>query len=82
MKANKTKNLLRIENIIERDRLSVGADFSRLLEYDITTILAEYADLDGRPLLTIEKSEKGFMITVKTHAVRLKNVIPLKLNAK
>ena len=75
MKNKKNAKLVRLASVIEKDRLTVGDDFKRMVEYDIYKLLSEYADLKGEVQLSIVKDGSLFRLEVVAKAIRLKNFI-------
>lgn len=75
MKNKKNAKLVRLASVIEKDRLTVGDDFKRMVEYDIHKLLSEYADLKGEVQFSIVKDGSLFRLEVIAKAVRLKNFI-------
>ena len=67
--------LMRIETVINNDRLKLKDEFSKLLERDLTSLLQEYFYLDGAPIIGIEKSGKGFNVSITFFCSQIKNFI-------
>ncbi len=70
----KDKNqLLRLQTLIESDRISTGDNFGEMLINDITKLLRDYFDFSMSPKLTMEKSRDGYFINFSINATRLKS---------
>ncbi len=72
---NKNKNYLKLQEILERDRLNIADDFFTLLTLDEKKLLSEYLDVIGEPKITLEKKSGEMVLTVKVSASRVKNVL-------
>ncbi len=70
----KDKNeLLRLQTLIESDRLLTGDNFGEMLINDITKLLRDYFDFSMTPNLAIEKSRDGYFVNFSINASRLKS---------
>lgn len=70
----KLKNeMIRLQSLIECDRLSVGDSFVELVESDVKKLLKDYFDFRAAPKLMIEKSGDKFKIELILYADRIKN---------
>ena len=78
MKDKKRNELLRLQSIIERDRLTVGNDFANLLAEDLAEIFADYMDYDGKVNVTVSRSGSDFKVEATITAKRLKAFYPIK----
>lgn len=67
--------LMRIETVINNDRLKLKDEFSRLLEKDLTYLLQEYFYIDSVPTINIEKNGKGFNVSISFSCSQIKNFI-------
>lgn len=72
MKKNKTE-LLRFQNIIEKDRTDVKDNFYELLTVDVNKLLKEYFDYKDLPYITIEKNGSLFAVKIKVDATCIRN---------
>lgn len=75
----KLKNeMVRLQSLIECDRLNTGDDFSELVERDVEKLLKDYFDFRLPPKLLIEKCGDKLKINLLLYAERIKNfsVIP------
>ena len=53
----KRKNeIIRLQSIIENDRINTGDSFGNLVVLDLNNLLKEYFDFKDMPTLNIEKS--------------------------
>lgn len=71
------KELIRLQNIIENDRLT-NNDFNALLTKDLTKLLSDYFDFKSAPNISIEKSGNGYDVDVSFVAVRIKSFSSVK----
>lgn len=70
---NKNKNqLLRLQNMIENDRLTTGDNFIQLVVCDADKLLRDYFDFHFPPELTIEKHRDGYLVNLSITANRIK----------
>ena len=72
MKKNKNE-LVRVQTMIECDRLNAGDDFIELVERDVGVLFKDYFDFNDTPRLTIEKSNNKLKVEVLVFADRIKN---------
>ena len=72
------KELIRLQNIIENDRLT-NNDFNALLTRDLEKLLSDYFDFKCTPNISIEKSVNGYNVGVSFVAVRLKSFLSVKV---
>ena len=78
-KIKKRRELLRLETILEKDRLSVGKEYADLIASDVYKILADYMEVVGDVNLSIKKENKNFAVSITATAKRLKTFLsPLK----
>ncbi len=77
-KKDKNQDYLRIESLIEKDRLLVGSEFSSLFKHDLNKLLNEYAEIAEPITVKLTREGKDFIITVKAKAQRLKNFLVVK----
>ncbi len=78
MKEKKRNDLLRLQTIIEKDRLTVNSDFANLLSEDLKDIFTDYMDFDGKVNVTIERVGADFKVRATVVAKRLKAFYPIK----
>ncbi len=70
----KDKNqLLRLQTLIENDRIMTGDNFSEMLINDIDKLLRDYFDFSLSPKLSIEKNRDGYLVNFSISASRIKN---------
>ena len=78
MKDKKRNELLRLQSVIEKDRLTVGNDFANLLAEDLSEIFSDYMDYDGKVKVTVLRDGSNFKIEATVLAKRLKAFYPIK----
>ncbi len=74
MKKRKAE-IMRVETVINNDRMKLKDDFMKLLERDLRKILSEYFYLENLPQTEIIKEGKGFIVNINFTASRIKNFI-------
>lgn len=72
MKKNKNE-LVRLQTIIENDRMSTGDDFLRLVVSDADKLLKDYFDFRLPPELQITKQGDKYKIELSVIATRIKS---------
>ena len=65
--------LLRLQTLIENDRILAGENFSEMLLSDITKLLRDYFDFSLPPNLAMEKTREGYIVSFSINALRIKN---------
>ena len=71
---SKNKNqLLRLQTLIENDRIMAGDNFTEMLISDISKLLKDYFDFRLSPILNMEKTRDGYLINISIKASRIKN---------
>ena len=68
----KNKEIIRVQNVIESDRLNVGKGFSDLFIEDIIKLVKDYFDLESLPSLNILKDRQGYKIEISFFVSRIK----------
>ncbi len=76
MKKNKTE-LMRVETVINSDRLRLKDDFIKLMETDLAKLLGEYFYLETPPQTEIIKDAKEFKVNINFTASQIKNFIKI-----
>ena len=74
MKKNK-QELMRVETVINSDRLRLKDDFIKLMEKDLKKLLSEYFYLETEPQTEIIKEGKSFIVNVNFTCTEIKNFI-------
>lgn len=74
MKRNKTE-LLRVETVINSDRMRLKDDFIKLFEADLKKLLTEYFYLESFPQTEIVKEGKGYNVIINFTCSQIKNFI-------
>lgn len=77
MKKDKNE-LLRLQTLIENDRVNMGDDFISLVESDAEKLLKDYFDFSAPPKLSIMKYGDKYNIQLNLLVVRIKDfgVVP------
>ena len=71
----KNDEILRMETIINNDRLRLKDEFSKLLEKDLFDLLQEYFYLDEIPQVEILKNGKGYEVKINFSCSNIKSFI-------
>lgn len=71
MKKNKNE-MMRIQSLIENDRMNTGDNFTALILSDLKNLLEDYFDFKGSPKLEMEKCGGGYKVTVTITALRIR----------
>lgn len=69
------RELLRLQSIIESDRISVNDDFLSLIESDLNKLLRDYFDFSMAPELKLKVENKGYLFTLTLNASRIKQFV-------
>ncbi len=70
----KTKNqLLRMQTIIDNDRMSICNNFNDIILSDIKKLLSDYFDFTEAPFLEIIKDGDVYKINISLSAFRIKS---------
>lgn len=67
------KELLRLQSMIESDRISTGDNFLRLIESDVNKLLRDFFDFSKPPELRLEMHNNNYLFTLTLNASRIKN---------
>ncbi len=67
-----SNDIVRIKNLIDNDRFTVGENFNLLLVKDLTKLLKDYFDFNDSPKLLMEKSGDKIKVNFSFDAVRIK----------
>ena len=70
----KNAELMRVQNLIESDRLNLGDGFEKLFLNDLLKLLRDYYDVRYTPALNIDKNIKGYSVNISFDATAIKNV--------
>lgn len=73
MRKAKTAEYLRLETVMERDRLAVTDDFNELLRRDLERVAAEYFELKSPLAVEIKKENGEYRLSFRLRAKRAKN---------
>ncbi len=69
---NKNLELIRVQNVIESDRLNVGDGFGELFKSDLVKLIIDYFDIKKNPELKITKNRDGFNVNISFESDRIK----------
>lgn len=72
MRKQDSKELIRMQNIIENDRLNVGKGFSELLLSDLHKLFIDYFDYSGLPQIDMVKEKGQYKVSVVIYPSRIK----------
>ena len=72
MRKNKNE-LLRLQTMIENDRISTGDDFIELIVSDATALLKDFFDFNDVPSLNIVKFGDRYKVELSVLVSRIKN---------
>ena len=67
------KEVVRVQSILENDRMSTGDNFIELVVGDVASLMNEYFDFSGVPKLKIEKFGDRYKVEISILASRIKN---------
>lgn len=70
----KNAELMRVQNLIESDRLNLGDGFEKLFLNDLLKLLRDYYDVRNTPAINIDKNIKGYSVNISFDATAIKNV--------
>lgn len=68
----KKNNVIRVENLINGDRLKHSEEFSDLLTIDVNRLLRDYFDYHGEPNVEIMKNGGFFEVKITLVAERVR----------
>lgn len=77
MKKEKKSELMRVETVLNGDRLKLKDDFMKLMEADLRKVLSEYFYLESLPSTEIIKEGKGLKVNINFISSQIKNFINL-----
>lgn len=67
------KEVLRVQAILENDRMQAGDDFIELVTSDVGGLLSDYFDFSGLPSVSIEKFGDRYRVDLSILVTRIKN---------
>ena len=67
------KELIRVNNMLNNDRVNIGDNFQNLLLIDLIKVLKEYFDMKENPSLVMQKESDFLKVSVNFNASTLKN---------
>jgi len=71
---NKENDLIRLKNLLMKNKFGSDDKFDKLFYQDLCSVLSDYFTLSGEPLISIEKSQAGFSVSVSFNALELKRL--------
>ena len=71
--SKKKLELLRLQSIIEEDRLDYNDNFLELFKSDVCKLFNEYFEYNANPIIEIEKNNKNLILNINLVASRIKN---------
>lgn len=69
----KKNSIIRMENMINSDRMKSGGDFIDLLTGDIDRVLKDYFDYKGYPQVEVVKNGGAFAVRIMIAAERIRS---------
>ena len=66
--------LMRIQTVLEKDRLNVGKGFNELLSNDLNKLLKDYFDFSKDVIVEIIKDKGGYKLFIELEIVRVKGL--------
>ena len=74
MRRNKNE-IVRLQSLIENDRINTSDNFIRLIVSDLDKLLREYFDFKDLPTLSIDRNGRDFIVQINLTATRIKKFI-------
>ncbi|MBQ8427386.1 MAG: hypothetical protein IJX16_06490 [Clostridia bacterium] len=70
----KNKNeIIRLQNVLEKDRVKSNENFRELIIDDVTKILSDYFDYKEKPELEINKEDGKFIVKIILTATSIRS---------
>ena len=66
------KDLLKVQTLLENDRLNTGEDFIALVKNDTKKILSDYFEFNEQPTIKLEKTGDRLKVEISVYACRIK----------
>ena len=66
------KELLRLQSMIENDRISVGDNFLQLIKTDMINLLRDYFDFSNPPQLSLQRQNNSYFFSLNLNVSRVK----------
>lgn len=66
--------LMRIQTVLEKDRLNVGKGFNELLSCDLNKLLKDYFDFSNDASVEITKGKGGYKLFIELDIIRVKGL--------
>ncbi len=67
------KELVRMQSILENDRMKTGENFYELVCNDVGAILSDYFEFSGDPKIKIEKINDRYKVEITIISSRIKS---------
>ncbi len=74
----KKNEIIRLQSIIESDRINASDNFIKLVIEDLTKLFREYFDFKDNLTLDINKSGENYMVQTTILATRIKNFVNIE----
>lgn len=68
-----TEQLLRLQAMIESDRVVTSDNFMELVSNDLSNLLKDYFDYKNVPQISIIKNGNGYELRINLQVLRIKN---------
>ena len=75
----KKNSLMRMETLINNDRMKNSDSFLELLTEDVDKVLKEYFDYKNCPIVDVVKSGKGFSVNISLNAQSIRTFFRLPI---
>ena len=69
----RNNELVRLQTLIEHDRLNGGDDFLSLLKSDLNKLLIDYFDIVGELSVSLDKQGAALCLNMQASIARVKN---------
>ena len=70
----KDSDLSRLKNMLTQNKFGANDKFESLFYTDLRGVLADYFDMSGEPLVSIEKRSGGYSVNVSFNADSIKKI--------
>ena len=72
------KEIVRLQTLIENDRINAGDNFINLVVSDLTILLRQYFDFKENVLLNVQRSGVEYAVQINLTATRIKKFINIE----
>lgn len=69
---NGANELMRIQNVLEEDRLNVGKGFEEVLISDLNKLLKDYFDFNSLPSIKLIKNKGKYCVNINVDITRVR----------